>query len=290
MAQEITESDIEFYTENGYFIVNDAFSKTEMDEFDRALLYVTRAFTKQAAEGVNPFASVSCMYDEIDLATLWLEEQDYYYIAQLYHAIADIPEFLRLGIKRELSQIAARLLSGEAELPLYALTKRCRIDLPCETDYAFGLHQEAFYSIPESRFLQTWAPLLRPSTKQNGAIEIAVGSHKDGVTDQTWNSKDGVPNQILVKDEVIKRYEIKTILLEPGQLVMFSNKTAHRSGINTSGSTRFSLVSSFHRIDSEDFQAPRFQGQYLGIDPQDYYGSLLREPSLAVGETFLPRA
>lgn len=276
MGKVISDSDVDFYLENGYFIVDDAFSKSELEDFDRALLYVIRQFVKQAANGKNPFAHVECMYEEIDLATVWLEDLNHYFIAQLYHAIADIPEFLRLGIKKDLSRIAARLLGGESELVLYTLTKRCRIDLSRATDYTFGWHQEVFYSIPKSHFLQTWAPLLRPATRANGTIEIAVGSQKEGVADQTWNSKDGVPNQILVKDEVIERYEVKPILIEPGQLVMFSNQMAHRSGANTSGTTRFSLVSSFHRMDSEDFQAPRFQGQYIGIDPQDYYGSLLK--------------
>ncbi len=284
MTWTLSKQDMESYDRDGFLIVDDAFSQEELTAFDKALLYTVRTYVKQAAKGENPFSRIADMYEEIDLATAWLEEQDHYYIAQIYHAIADIPAFLKLGIKPQLESIAGQLLGAQEAEPLYTLTKRCRIDLPTETSYTFGWHQEVFYSIPKSQFMMMWAPLLRPATVENGTIDVAVGSHKEGVADQDWTMNDGIPNQIIVKDEVVARYEVRPVIIKPGQLVIFSNKLIHRSGENTSGTTRFSLVSSFHRMDSEDFQAARFTGSYFGLDPMSYYRSLLSKAPVATGE------
>lgn len=275
MDQELNQAAIAAYAEKGFHVVDQAFTTEELAAFDRALLRVVRSFVRQAAGGGNPFAGIDDPRREIDLATVWLEEQDHYWIRQLYHTIAEVPEFLRLPMKPGLARIAAQLLGEDPDATLYTLTKRCRIDLPGDSEFLFGWHQEVFYSIPKSDFIFLWAPLLRPSTVANGTIDVAVGSHREGIAPQTWNMRDGVPNQILVRDDVIARHPVEPVLLQPGQVLLFDRRLAHRSGQNSSGTTRFSMVSSFHRIDAEDFQAACFSSRYLGLQPQQYYLSLL---------------
>ena len=50
------------------------------------------------------------------------------------------------------------------------------------------------YTIPKSNYIQTWSPLIYPSTTENGTIEICPKSHLEGI-----------PNRIGIKK--IKQYK-----------------------------------------------------------------------------------
>ena len=65
-----------------------------------------------------------------------------------------------------------------------------------------GWHQEIFFTFPDTKFLQTWAPIMRDATLENGTIEICVGSIKEGIAKQTWNDTDGRATQILVDEKI----------------------------------------------------------------------------------------
>ena len=154
---------------------------------------------------------------------------------------------------------------------LYGHTNRCRIDPPRDNRRTYGWHQEVFYTIPEGNYIQTWAPLLFDTTIKNGTIEIAAGSHKEGIAKQSWNEVEGGATQIIVDPKIVDKYPNSPLEMKLGELLLFSGYLFHRSGNNISDHVRYSLVGMFHDVSYVPFTAPKLNFQYRGITPQNFY-------------------
>lgn len=187
-----------------------------------------------------------------------------------YDALSYTPSFLRLASNRKTSMMANVLLGRNPFEPLYCFSNRCLIQMPNDESRTYGWHQEVFYSIPKSHFVQTWAPLVYDTTKENGTIEVLVGSHKEGIARQVWNEQEGRVTQIIVDDETVSKYEHRVIEMKVGQMMFFDSRLIHRSGQNTSDKPRYSMVGMYHAI-TKDFQAPKPRFEYRGQSPKEWY-------------------
>lgn len=251
------------FRENGYVIIRDFFKKEEIDDFNQELASIIRAYARKAGLGVE-----GGIFDDVILA---LEEFDHEYVAGIYDTIFQSPSFMRIAGKIETVKWVQNLLSLDGDAALYGYTNRCRIDPPRDNRRTYGWHQEVFYTVPEGHYIQTWAPLVFDTNVQNGTIEIAAGSHKEGIAPQSWIEEPGRATQIIVNEDVIKKYKCCAVDMRVGEMLFFSGKLAHRSGQNTSNSVRYSLVGMYHDVGHIPFVAPKIGFGYRGPSPREYY-------------------
>lgn len=196
---------------------------------------------------------------------------------EAYDCAAQLTAFLRLAAKRETESIANLLLGRAPDAPLYAFTNRCRIDPPHDERRTYGWHQEVFYTIPGSRFVQTWAPLIRDTTVENGTIEVCVGSHKAGIVRSSWDEPPGRAAQILVDAREVAKYEQRALPMRLGQMLFFDGRLFHRSGRNSSPRPRYSLVGMYHDPNTAAFRAPAIQFAWRGRTPRDHYDEIFEQ-------------
>ena len=157
-------------------------------------------------------------------------------------------------------------------ISLYGYTNRIRIDPPNDDRRTYGWHQEVFYTIPEARYLQTWCPILRNTTIDNGTIEIKPQSHKEGIAKQKWNEVKGRATQIIIDDDILDKYKTIQLEMEVGDLLFFDGRLAHRSGTNsTADEIRFSLVGMWHDTSHLPFRAPLPNFESRTITAKEYY-------------------
>lgn len=212
--------------------------------------------------------------DMLDQGILDLERIDHDLVAAIYDTVPQLPSFQNICGNRRLEQLARVLLDAPSH-PLYGFTQRCRIDPPGDDRRTYGWHQEIFYTIPSSRFVQTWAPLIRPTTLENGTIEVAAGSHKrhglPWCPPQTWADAPGRAAQILIDDKALADCPRISVAMQPGEVMFFDGHLAHRSGRNVSRQVRYSLVGMYHDAAAPGFNAPRPRFEYRGPTPRDYF-------------------
>jgi len=264
---EDTEQAKKFFDENGFVILKNVFNQSCMQDFNSEVAEIIRAHLAKAKIEDN--------YSEdqiFDIAMEDLEKKDHEFVASIYDTIFQCPSFLRIISEKSLTN-SIRNLMGKANAPLYGYTNRCRIDPPKDDRRTYGWHQEVFYTVPKGNYLQTWAPLIRNTTIENGTIQVAIGSHKEGIAKQSWNEINGRATQILVNSEVIDKYEQTSIEMELGELLIFSGYLAHQSGTNTSNQHRYSLVGMYHDVSKLEFEAPRLVFDYRGLTPKEFFDS-----------------
>jgi len=191
-------------------------------------------------------------------------------LGETYDTAAQLTAFLRLAGKEQTEIVANALMGRTSRAPLYAFTNRCLIAPPHDERRTYGWHQEVFYTMP-GRFVQTWAPLIHDTTVENGTIEVCVGSHKAGVVRQEWSEPQGRAAQIIVDAGEVAKYEQRAIPMKLGQMLFFDGRLFHRSGKNTSGQTRYSLVGMYHDVHAPGFRAPVPRFDWRGDSPRKAY-------------------
>ena len=78
--------------------------------------------------------------------------------------------------------------------------------------------------------VQFWSPLLWPSSVENGGIEVAVGSHRQGTLDVPTDGTLGSgARQYRVPDAVVDIHDVVMVEIMPGDVVLFSGDLIHRS-------------------------------------------------------------
>lgn len=190
---------------------------------------------------------------------------------ELYDALAQTPAMYRIAGARKTQTVANRLLGRHAFEPLYCFTNRCRIDRPHDDRRTYGWHRETYYTIPRSRFVQTWAPLVEDVTVEMGAIEVCPGSHRAEDVAQEWREEAGRATQIIVDPAAVARYEPRAVPMRLGQMMFFDSRLFHRSGQNTSDRTRCTLIGMYHDPSAPGFRAPSVRFEYRGQTPREFF-------------------
>jgi len=259
----LDEKQLSSFQENGYLIVDDA--------FDSGLLERLRSETQQIVRAFMHRAGVSERTEPLHDGVQALENVDHKWVAYLFDTLAGSPALRAFHDQRHMAQIAATLLGRSQDSPLYVDSSRVRVILPEDETRTYRWHQEVFYTLPQSPFVQVWAPLIEQSTVATGTIEVCPGSHVEGVAKSSWNEEPGRAVQITVDDAIVGKYTGIPLELQPGQAVLLHADLVHRSGSNTSGRVRYSLVGKYHDAADPAFCPPVPQLKYAGLTPKQYH-------------------
>jgi hypothetical protein len=196
-------------------------------------------------------------------------------IGELYDTVSYSSSFLKLVSDSDIEEYARSLLGLSKRNTIYSWAHRVRIDPPKDERRTYGWHQEIFYTIPETKFIQTWCPIIRDTTIENGTIEVCEGSHKEGIAKQTWNEIEGRATQIIVNEEVVAKYKQKKVPMKKGEILFFDPHMFHRSGHNsTKDEVRFSLVGMWNDTTYHKFKAPRPEFKSRTFSAKDYFNQL----------------
>lgn len=275
---KLSKRQVDSFNANGFLILPGFFKKGELRMIEDTLRSVIATYVEKAArEHPGKIRPDKIKGKEFDDGVFALEAISHGYISEIYDAMSQTPAFLRFISQEKMAVCINQLLGQFLNNPLYSFTARCRIDQPHDTQFTYGWHQEVFYSIAESQFLQTWAPLIRDTTRKNGTIEVCARSHQEGIAKQRYEDRAGRPYYI-VDEAVVRKYPDQLSLeMKLGDLLIFQSRLFHRSGVNSSKQVRYSLVGMYHNINHPTFHAPGIQYSHKGKSPKSYYDEFFRK-------------
>ena len=201
----------------------------------------------------------------------WLKENGDGRSAEFYDTLWSTPAFINIGFSQRFISVIATLLETRRQ-NLYAPLVRCRIDHPEDESRTYGWHQEIFYTIPRSRYIQTWGPLVTDIPKQVGALRVLDKSFVGGIAPQTWNEIPVRTLQILVDEKTTDQYEEVHVETALGDMLFFDKCTIHASGTNTSDLTRYSFVGMYHDTSEPEYRCPQFPlWEFRGTSAREYF-------------------
>lgn len=273
----LNNENIEKFHKNGYVILKNVFNNEELLHFEQSLLSLIKITLKKASEKYDHINLNELDGNEFDDGIIKLEEIDTDYIADIYDTIPNMPSFMRLTGKHEISKFVNMIFKKNQHHPLYTFTNRCRIDPPRNTRRSVDWHQEIFYTIPQSEFVQTWGPLVNDIKKENGTIEICVGSHKEEIAQQSYDKEENIAAPFVLDPSLIEKYKKVSIEMKLGDLMVFSPKLFHRSGSNVSKHVRYTTIGMFHNTEFSTFRPPKPNFTYKESSPLEYYNEFFKK-------------
>ena len=248
----LTEKQIEDFNCHGFLVIDNLFLEADLNQFVFALRR-TIQFQLSRARKKNPSIIDVPFGKECDLGMQTLEEVDHQFIAHINDCLYGMPEVLRLISTQSLRSIVNQLLGKCEEAPLFCTNNAVVLAAPDDKAHTHGWHKDTFFTLPNSEYIQIWAPLLQDATIEMGTLRVCPGSHK-----QTWKGQQLVQNtgyihRYQVTHEELKKYIPFDVEMKLGQTLFFHSGLAHSAGNNISPTTRFSLVGVFHQIENELF-------------------------------------
>ena len=181
--------------------------------------------------------------ESFDDGYLHLKDHDRALAGVVYDAVKQLAPFVRLVASAANEALFARL-RGTDLVGVAGGGSGIRIDNPGEDRYRAWWHQEYPAQFRSLDGLVLWSP-LRPVTSALGPVEIAVGSHREGLRRVVRDERDGRAGAYALRlaDEadVVERHRVAAPLAQPGDLVVLDFLTVHRSGKNLAAVPRWTM-------------------------------------------------
>ena len=208
--KSLTEKQREFSVD-GFYIERNVFDTKDMEEifinfYDICFNIASKYKIKHKALIPNNVSYPNNLKD-LDYLVLAIFNVNKDLLGEVYDTFSYSLTFMRFLGNKKVENVAQELLNINKTSSLYGSANRMRIDPPSDERRTYGWHQEIFYTIPDTKFLQTWCPMLRDTSNENGTIKIKKGSHKEGIAKQSWKEIDGRATQIIIDPEITDKYK-----------------------------------------------------------------------------------
>ncbi len=160
-----------------------------------------------------------------------------------------------LGCKKILNSL--NKIYGQKSENLAGLNSVLRMDVPFDKKNSLGWHYDEYPNKPKMDTLKgcTIQIALHDTNQKNGSPVFLVGSEKSKNKNRQKKIKgEGhISSTFSIQEKIQKKYNSKTFVLRPGDATLFSMKTFHRSGLNSSDKIRFSVILRYFPINSRNY-------------------------------------
>lgn len=177
----------------------------------------------------------------------------------LYDSIKNLPSFLQIVTNLESLSLVRKLLS-EQLIGIAARSYGVRIDMPFDREYLTDWHQDFHFHCRSKKGVVLWTPLVDIDFAI-GRLQVLPESHQEGVLplliERNGKIREGqftrLANSVKIKgiESLLTKYEVFEVVCQPGDLLIFDYNLIHKSGINNSQSTRFSVQARYFVFDDD---------------------------------------
>lgn len=263
---KVSKAQKDKFISDGYIIV-DVFSKSELKNFKTSVDQIINFLITLLPDDKSKIKKG----EELSKGISLLSNSSDDLISDFSDYLTSLPESMRLVGNKRIKTIVNQLLDVKSSDPVYITNATPIVALPNDQDYTYKFHKDTFYTIPESKYIQIWAPLIENATKKNGALQICEKSHKNDKNSEYI--KKNVPNRhkYRVSKKELKKYKVRDCKLKMGQVLFFDSGIAHQSGRNSSKNARISLVGVYHKVKNKNIRpmSPKFK--FKGKTPEEYF-------------------
>ena len=212
----LTESQREFYAEQGYLHVPQVYAQDEIGEMERHLAVLLEQWAQTDMGWTGPWRE-KYMDPETEKKSKLTHLHDLHFYSDAWSRALHHPKLVG---------VLADLLGPNVELHHTTLHLK-----PPETGHPFPLHQDdAFYPHTDGRYIDVLVH-LDDTCHENGEIRFTAGSHKAGRLPHITRTPQGECTPHLPTDQ----YRLEDTVPVParrGDIVLFNIFTVHGSHIN----------------------------------------------------------
>ena len=169
------------------------------------------------------------------------------------------------------------LLDLPEDSPLYLLSNGIVFTNPNDgenkrsSNFELEWHKDTFFTIPKSRFVQFWGPVVNDSAEDIGTLMVCPGSHKHGNGKQRINTDISFNHRFCMAEGEVEKYDHVSVSLELGELMIFDGYLIHASGQNISDKVRMTMIGLCHDASREECEPVSTHYLYHGKTPEQWF-------------------
>jgi len=259
------------FEENGYVVIKNVIPKSKLNELLKHIynLYVKFSEKKNLSELNEPWNS-----DEFHKQLIELRKSSPEKFGAIFDSLKTSLILTQLVSNEKLVGYVSDLLGANPN-ELSESEKVVRLDPPLDERSTLEWHQERSY-FPQNRSglhgLVASMPVINAPIEL-GPLDICPKSHQVGQLKVSNKEKNDLmtATQFVVPDEMTSKYEVKSMPLNAGDVIIFNFLLFHRSGRNISNKVRMTAVGRFHISTADDF---------LPFDLSHHYNSYVKNEIL----------
>lgn len=220
----LTSSQYSFYKEHGWVVLKNFYNplidfKNFFDELNSLFDYLDD--TSALCFEDKPLSDRIYQLSQIDRESL----------GAIYRSMRHLPSLQNMLMDPRMAILCKELIDNLGVINICPYTAT-RIDIKGEEKYLFDWHQDYHYIQLSEDSVVIWFPFLE--LDPCGAVEILDSSHKGGIRmaeilDPFNSDKNGAKTLSILKDIDFSSYERVAPALHPGDILVFSTLTIHRS-------------------------------------------------------------
>lgn len=266
----IDENDLSKYKRDGFLIKKNFYSKEALLKLAFDIRKIICFFLKKNNMPCHDIKFNDLTFDNFDDGLSDLSKKNRKDVGLIYSLVKQLPSFINISSMSANADLYKNLV--DSDLVCWAGSGNgIRIDLPEEKDFLYPWHQDFPYQMRSMDGSVFWTP-LKPVTEELGPLEVAVGSHKNGVYklfyDETLgNLPQGYKLRVQNADDIIKNFECIKVRIEPSDLLIFDFRLLHKSGFNKSKAARWSMQFRYFNVRDKYGSDNSWQGGYLSGKP-----------------------
>lgn len=271
----------EQFQEQGFIILNNAFSMEDLLAFRKTFQKILARVLTQASKN-HPHLNAK-MAEDVDASLLALRYANPTYVSIAQRLISRSPEFFRLSSEPRVFNTIRQLLNVTDDSPLYLLSNGVVFTNPNDrenkrsSNFELDWHQDTFFTIPRSRYVQFWGPLLHDSMEEIGTLILCPGSHKDGYGKQRIHPELSFNHRYSMEPSEVKKYNPVSANMKLGQLLIFDGQLIHASGDNTSKQVRTTILGLCHDASRDECVPVSTEYRYHGETPEQWFYEVYKD-------------
>lgn len=253
-----------FFDEHGFFIAKNLFSTNEIEEIENEI--------KKIIELRMNHIGMSNEYDsntDFDENFKKLCKKDRTEGSVIYDACQRLTPVHALSTHPNLLDLMKNLMLTDTLISCNL--KAVRIDHPNESKPLFLWHQDYHYMQDSEDAIIVWF-VLRDVKEKGGCLLVAPSSHKEGILPVKLLDAGSTTRSIEINDlDVLDKYNVVEAPLKKGEILIFSTLLLHKSQINKSNHTRWTIQLRFGNFEHEKSIKRKWPGRVAEGFPFEKY-------------------
>lgn len=272
----------EHFLEQGYVVIDEAFRREDLVAFHNTLKRIVTHVVERASLKYPQLKDIE-IGEYCDEGLLALRYTDPQYVSVVQRLISRSPEFFRLSSEPKVFNTIRYLLGLPDDSPFYLLSNGVVFTNPHDrentrsSNFELEWHQDTFFTIPRSRYVQFWGPLLRNSITETGTLRVCPASHKHGYGKQLIHPECSFNHRFSMAPGEISKYQQISVELELGQLLIFHGQLIHASGYNSSNTIRTTILGLCHDASKNECVPVSTQYRYYDQTPEAWFYDVYKD-------------
>jgi hypothetical protein len=220
---------------------SDAINQLELKGFTFLRKIIPISLLESSRSYASDFLNCNTNPENIIKAMAELESQDKDKFYKFCRQMGEIPSSVQIAFLPDLFEIIQNCLKNKN---IYTTDAALFFNKADVTRLQYDWHSEKSYFPNANEVITLWYPWLHDVNQKNGTMVLAEGSHNTDHSSERIAVKGGL-TQMKVEEESLKQFKFVNCNLNIGDAVLFKLNLVHKTGVNTSGIPRSTIITRF---------------------------------------------